>query len=131
MRRRIVGRARRPRGVRRKGFTLVELMVAVLMLTVAMLGLLSTSAAMTRMLGKSGQRALAASVAETRFEVLRSVDCTLVTNGSATARAGIGESWVVQPVARAVIISDTVRYLDRGVPRSHTFQSVIPCPSLP
>lgn len=117
-------------GSRRKGFTLIELMVAVLMLTVAMLGLLSTSAAITRMMGKSGRRSLAASVAESRFEKLRSGDCTLLSNGSATARAGIAESWGVQPVARAVIVSDTVRYLDRGVSTSHAFQTVIPCPAL-
>lgn len=116
---------------RREGFTLVELMVAVLMLTVAMLGLLSTSAAITRMMGKSGRRSLAASVAESRFERLRSVDCTLLSSGSATARGGIAESWGVQRVARAVIISDSVRYLDRGVSTSHAFQTVIPCPALP
>ena len=124
-------RRTRRRRFGRHGFTMVELMVAVLMLTVAMLGLLSTSAAITRMMGKSGRRALAASVAESRFEKLRSVDCTLLTNGSATARAGIDESWVVERRSRAVIVSDTVRYLDRGASRTHAFQSVIPCPSLP
>ncbi len=130
MNRRITRHAIRSSRARRGGFTLVELMVAVLMLTVAMLGLLSTSAAITRMMGKSGRRALAASVAESRFEKLRSVDCTLITSGSATARAGIEERWVIQRRPRAVIVSDSVRYLDRGVSRSHAFQSVIPCPSL-
>jgi prepilin-type N-terminal cleavage/methylation domain-containing protein len=115
----------------RRGFTLVELMVSVLMLTVAMLGLLSTSAAITRMMGKGSQRSLAAAVAESRFEKLRSGDCTLLSSGSATARGGIAESWGVQRVARAVIIGDSVRYLDHGITRSHAFQTVIPCPSLP
>jgi prepilin-type N-terminal cleavage/methylation domain-containing protein len=116
---------------RRDGFTLVELMVAVLVLSVGLLGLLSTSAVVARMVGKAGRQAVAASVAETRFEKLRSSDCSALAAGSASARAGIQESWRVQRVARAVIITDSVHYVDRGVSKSHVFQSVIPCPSLP
>lgn len=116
---------------RRDGFTLVELMVAVLVLTVGLFGLLSTSAVVARMVGKAGRQAVAVSVAETRFEKLRSADCTALAAGSGLARDGIQESWRVQRVARAVIITDSVSYVDRGVSRSHVFQSVIPCPSLP
>jgi prepilin-type N-terminal cleavage/methylation domain-containing protein len=117
-------------GCRRDGFTLVELMVSVLMLSVGLLGLLGTSAAVARMVGKAGRQTIAASVAESRFEKLRSSNCTLLSGGSYTARSGIQESWVVQRVARAVIITDSVRYVDRGIAKSHAFQSVVPCPSL-
>ena len=118
-------------GARRKGFTLVELMVSVMMISVGLLGLLSSSAAVAQMVGKSGRQSVAASVAETRFEKLRSSDCTLLSGGSGAPRLGVQEAWTVQRVSRAVIVTDSVRYDDRGTVRSHGFQSVIPCPSLP
>jgi prepilin-type N-terminal cleavage/methylation domain-containing protein len=118
-------------GARRQGFTLVELMVSVMMLSVGLLGLVSSSAAVAQMVGKAGRQSVASRVAETRFEKLRSSDCTAVTGGSDAARPGIQESWIVQRMPRAVIVTDSVRYSDRGVARSFAFQSVIPCPSLP
>jgi prepilin-type N-terminal cleavage/methylation domain-containing protein len=116
---------------RREGFTLVELMVAVLILGVGLLGLLSTSAIVARMVGKAGRQAVAVAVAETRFEKLRSSNCASLAAGSGATRDGIYESWRVQRVSRAVIVTDSVRYVDRGVSKAHVFQSVIPCPTLP
>jgi prepilin-type N-terminal cleavage/methylation domain-containing protein len=115
----------------RRGFTLVEVMVAVLILTVGLLGLVGTSAAVTRLVAKGGRQSLVASVARTRFEGLRSVDCTSLSNGWAVGYNGISESWSVRRVARAVIVVDSVRYQDRGLSRSQTFETVIPCPALP
>jgi prepilin-type N-terminal cleavage/methylation domain-containing protein len=117
--------------VSRRGFTLVEVMVSVLILTVGLLGLMSTSAAVTRLVAKGGRQALVASVARTRFEGLRSVDCTSLSNGWALGNSGISESWSVRRVSRAVIVIDSVRYQDRGVSRSQTFETVIPCSALP
>jgi prepilin-type N-terminal cleavage/methylation domain-containing protein len=79
-------------GGARRGFTLIELMVTVLLLGIGLAGLVATSGAVSRMMGGSNRAAVAATVAASRFETLRGVGCLSITAGSATTR-GITESW--------------------------------------
>lgn len=115
---------------RRDGFTLVELMVSIVVLTVGMLGMAGTTAVMTRQIGGGSQMALAASTAQTRFEILRSGSCTTATGGTASSR-GIAEVWTVTTLSRAVEVTDTVTFTTPRGSRSHAYRTMIPCPTLP
>ncbi len=114
----------------RRGFTLVELMVAIVLLSVGVLGLASTSVMVTRMVGNGARYTIVGHVAQARFEALRAVDCTTLAGGSATARGGIMEAWSVVQQPRAVVVTDSLSYTIRGVAKSQVYQSMIPCPSL-
>ncbi|HUF26332.1 MAG TPA: prepilin-type N-terminal cleavage/methylation domain-containing protein [Gemmatimonadaceae bacterium] len=114
----------------RRGFTLVELMVTIVLLTVGMLGMAGTTAMMTRQIGGGARMALAATAAQARFETLRSADCASLSAGSASAR-GITEVWTVTALPRAVQITDTVKFATTRGQRTHAYRSLIPCPDLP
>jgi len=72
-------RARR-RGER--GFTLVEVMIAVVVLTVGLLGLVTTAALVTRMIGRGERSSVAAAFAQQIMEEQRLTACAARANGS-------------------------------------------------
>jgi len=94
----------------RGGFTLVELMVAVLLLGVGLAGLIATSGAISRMMGGSIRESTASTIAASRFEKLRGSACASIVNGTATTY-GITESWKVTKVGRNYVITDSLSYV--------------------
>jgi len=90
---------------RERGFTLIEVMLAVVLLTIGVMALVGSSALVTRMIGKGKESTLAVQVATARFEKLRNIaasttpPCTAAAfaSGNAPAVAGVGvsETWVV------------------------------------
>lgn len=112
----------------RKGFTLVELMVAIMLLSVGMLALAGSSAMVVKQMGEAGTMTIAAAVAQTRVESLRSTPATCTTASTATATTrGVDESWTVTPMARSSQISVTVTYFTKRGNRSQTYLSMVPC----
>ena len=112
----------------RAGFTLVELMVAMLMFTVGLLALASTSAVVVSQMGDAGRMGVAASAAQTRIERLRSGGCTTAQTGTNAAR-GVSESWSVTPMTRSARIDVTITYNTRRGLRSQTYRSMMRCTS--
>jgi prepilin-type N-terminal cleavage/methylation domain-containing protein len=110
----------------RKGFSLIELMVAIMVLTVALLGLAATSAVATQMIGGGGRHTLAASVAQSRFELLRRGSCATLSGGSTDTR-GVIESWEIDSVRTSAFLTARVTYETRRGPRTQVFRSVRPC----
>jgi prepilin-type N-terminal cleavage/methylation domain-containing protein len=117
----------------RRGFTLVELMVAILLMAVGVLGLASTAVAVARLSGGAAQQTVAANVAATRFEQLRSASCSTIKAGSATTR-GVSERWVVTPVGTAAGVTtldvvDSVQFTARSgsAPVLQAYRSYVRC----
>jgi len=110
--------------------TLVELIVAMTILTVGLLAIVGVSASVARSLGESRSDNLAAVAAESRFEKVAGTQCsslTLNTVASATNR-NVTERWVVVDGGnntRQVI--DTVSWTTRRGTRRNVFQTLLPC----
>lgn len=68
----------------RRGFTIVEVLVAVMVLTVGLLALVTTAAMTTRMIGQGGRYTRASTLASQRFEILRSRTCTALADSTQT-----------------------------------------------
>ena len=81
-----------------RGFTLIELTVAVTIFTVGVLGMLKVTAGITRMLGMSDRVATASFYAQERLETLRATSCAALASGTET-RAGIYDlEWGVEQI---------------------------------
>jgi prepilin-type N-terminal cleavage/methylation domain-containing protein len=125
--------ARTQRRQARAGFTLVELMVAIMVMAVGVLGLAGTAVAVARLAGGATQQTIAANVAATRFEQLRSSPCGVITSGSATTR-GVSEKWAVTAAGTAFGVStfdivDTVWFTTRNgrTPMRQVYRSYVRC----
>ena len=86
---------------REKGFTLIEVLIAVTVLSVGVMALVGSSAMATRMIGRGRESTRVGQVATARSEWLRQVaastspPCGLLTNGTSTSD-GITEQWQIQ-----------------------------------
>ncbi len=79
------------------GFTLVEVIIAVMILTVGLLGLASTAGVVTRMIGQGQRYSEVAWMASQRFETLRSQTCASMSSGSAS-EGQFSSDWTVTPL---------------------------------
>ena len=126
----------RPR-VARPGFTIIEIMVAVMSLAVGVVAMASTAAVTGRQMNEGNTRNRAASVAQSRFELYAArgtaaTGCNNIVAVGASAsfdstRRGIRERWTVRRPADngTVVVADTLT-LPR-VSGAMTFESVIRC----
>jgi Tfp pilus assembly protein PilV len=74
------------------GFTIVEILIAIVVLTVGILGMVTTSALVTRMIARGQRTAVAAEFAAQRFERLRVTGCANQAGGVDTLMRG--SAWV-------------------------------------
>jgi prepilin-type N-terminal cleavage/methylation domain-containing protein len=75
-----------------RGFTIIEVIIAIIVLTAGILALGGTSALVTRMIARANRAALAASFASERMEVLRPQGCIARNNGTDTLYRG--SQWI-------------------------------------
>jgi prepilin-type N-terminal cleavage/methylation domain-containing protein len=119
-----------------EGFTLLEILVALVILSAGILGLAATATLASRLVGDASRLTIAGTVATARLEQLRSVPCATGVSGVAVTR-GIEERWTAtalgppgQPSALQVEVSVTygVRGFRSGDPaRTQRFTGAVPC----
>lgn len=114
----------------RRGFTIVESLIAVTVLTVGILGFVGTMAAATRMLSRGNRANRAAFYAQQRLEQARATPCQLLSNGSETKGNVFAISWQVGGTATAA--SRTVRVIAAypgalSRPRADTMETTVLC----
>jgi prepilin-type N-terminal cleavage/methylation domain-containing protein len=98
--------ARRP-AESRQGFTLVELIVALAVLSTGILALVATAALLVRQAGTSAAREHAVWLADARFERIAAAGCDAATGGSVRLGA-VEETWSVRRTGRALVVVDTL-----------------------
>jgi prepilin-type N-terminal cleavage/methylation domain-containing protein len=112
----------------RSGFTLPELMVAIMIITVGVLALASSSAGTLKQMRAGNTATLAAMAAQSRMETIRSMGCNSISSGSATTR-GMSEVWAVSSIsAKIYAVRETVTYTPRaGATSKVGVWAVVPC----
>jgi len=115
------------------GFTIVEVLIAVIILSVGVLALVGSGAAVTRMIGQGRRTTNVAQVALNRMETLRraagttSPTCTAVTSGTATT-SGVSEQWTVSGTGRSRTVRLLVTYRSRRQLKTDLHNTTIACP---
>jgi prepilin-type N-terminal cleavage/methylation domain-containing protein len=120
----------------RRAFTLLEVLVALVILGVGVLGLSGHAALVSRLVGDGARLTLAATIATTRLEQLRALPCASASSGAAITY-GIEEQWSVAPMsasgpATAFQVQLSVTYRLRAGGGGHTtrtqrFRGTVPC----
>jgi len=126
------GRARE--GGARAGFTLAEIIVAIVILTIGLLGMASTSGALSKQMAGARRQTVAATIVQSRFDSLTSVRCATLapmsgtsattTSGSST-RSGIVETWTVTDGDDVKDITVSIMFPGRTTPL--VYKSILPC----
>lgn len=110
----------------REGYTLVEVIVALMLFTVGALALMSTSTVLATQLGNDARRERAARIAADRLETLRA-GCRAAASGSEQV-SDVRSSWSVARVtANQVGIVEVVSYLAWRGSRTDTLRALVPC----
>ena len=125
---------RPPAGAPRAGFGLVELIVAIMILSIGVLGLASTAAYVTRQVNEGGQTTYAAARVQSLVDSLRGLStCDNLVNGSIAASADnkrIQQGWTVVPSAsgRSATFQINIRWTTpRGLSPLQQFTTTRPC----
>ena len=124
-------RAGRPLVRARRGMSLIELMVAVMVLSIALLGLAGMSGTVSRQLAGGSRQTAAAMVVQSRIDSLSSIaPCTAIvgenqTRTGTTVTRGVTERWRLIDGNNVIRMIDTVTF--RGRSRPLVYESLIPC----
>src|SRR5665213_3862181 len=92
----------------RSAFTLLELLVACIVLGTGVLALASTSVAVARLTGDAARAGLAAERAQARMEGMRASGCAATP--ATLLAGGITEWWAAAPSPAGQALSDSVQY---------------------
>lgn len=117
------------------GFTLIEVLVAVLVLGVGIVALVGVSAGVARMIGRGKIETRAALAASRRMETLRlagyatSPRCTDAgfASGGPALFGVMTESWLVPPTGRVRKVRVTVTYLTVRGTREAVLETAVTC----
>lgn len=114
----------------RRGMSLVELMVAVFVLSVGLLALAGVGATVGRQVNSAGLSTNASLIVQSRVDSLSSISCANLTALEGTTRTntpmnGITEEWLVTDGDNVKTVSVTVRL--RGHVNPIVYSTVIPC----
>jgi Tfp pilus assembly protein PilV len=119
----------RPSGASRlrRGTSLVEVLIAAVMMTVAVLGLLGSSTSISQQMGAGRRQMMAASIAQRRLDSLQSIPCSALSatpSGSGVSN-GIRESWTVtgSGATRQVVLQLVLPRLNTP----YTYTTLVPC----
>ncbi|HEV8234851.1 MAG TPA: prepilin-type N-terminal cleavage/methylation domain-containing protein [Gemmatimonadaceae bacterium] len=111
----------------RAGFTLAELLVALMVFSVGALAMTATAANVITLMTASKNRTQAADVAEARFEKMRAQACASHTSDS-TVTEGVAESWQTVSLARADDVTVRVRFMSNRRQNTRIYRSFLSCP---
>jgi prepilin-type N-terminal cleavage/methylation domain-containing protein len=117
------------------GFTLIEVLVAIVVLGIGIVALVGSSAMVTRMIGRGKVETLAAQAASRRVEILRlaanstTPRCTAAgfANGGPVTANGVTESWTVPGAGKVRSVQVNVTYRTVQGTRTSSLLTRIEC----
>ena len=124
-----IGRKASPRLRRRnmrRGFTLIEMIVAIMIFAVGVLSLTAGSTVVATMLAGAAQQTRVAGIVQSRFDKVRVNACNQLSSGSQGTR-GVLESWTVTNIPRGRQLTVAVQYYREHRLQPQPFQRSIPC----
>ena len=123
-------RAQRRRSARRarRGFTLIEMIIAIMVMSIGIMGLAGTASYVAMQMGGGNAQTVAAALATKVSDSLSARRCSALVSGSQTKR-GVSISWNVADSSRTRWVTEQVQYRPkRGPMKTLNYMTVIQCP---
>ena len=115
----------------RRGVTMIELMVALAIVSVGVFGLAGGATLVTRLMGGGTVQQRASLIANAHLEQFRSLSCASVAAGTDTVRSIIS-TWTTSDITvsstrRGMSINLTVQYPTTKGMRTQAYRTILPC----
>src|SRR4051794_32627122 len=112
----------------RRGVTLIEMIIAIIVMSIGIMGLAGTATYVATQMGGGGAQTVAAAMASRVSDSLAARRCAALVDGSQTRR-GVTMSWVVSDSSRTKWVTSQVQYRPkRGATKTLNYVTVIQCP---
>lgn len=114
----------------RRGVTLIELLIAMSILSIGLMAIAGVSGSITRSLGESRNETLAATAAMARFEMIAGLQCSALTLNTTTEviSRNVKERYRITDEGNNTRrIVDTVSWVTRRGTRVAAFTTLLPC----
>jgi prepilin-type N-terminal cleavage/methylation domain-containing protein len=123
----IAHRTARPRRARR-GFTLIEMIIAIIVMSIGIMGLAGTASFVATQMGGGNAQTIAAAMVNKVSDSLAARRCSSLVSGSQTRR-GVRVAWEVSDSSRTKWVTQQVQYTPkRGAVKTINYVTVIQCP---
>lgn len=120
-------RRRRRRSRVRGGFTLIEMIIAIIVMAIGVMGLAGTASYVAIQMGGANVQTIAATLATQVSDSLSARKCSSLVSGTKTKR-GITVSWAVADSSRTRWVTEQVQYKTKRGPRTLNYVTVVQCP---
>lgn len=114
--------------MRVRGFTLVESVVAVVVLAVGVLAVVASTVPLARLVRRGGAQAASAAAAGAEIESLRAAGCAAPAAGAATSGGHYRLNWFVAPGGRLRSVTVMTTYAWGPGAHSDVYETAIACP---
>jgi type IV pilus assembly protein PilV len=113
----------------RAGITIIEVIVAILILTFGLLGMAGFSMTLTKQFKSSSRQETAALLVQSRIDSVASIRCQALapsgTQSGTYTMLGVTEKWYIADGNDIKVLTDTVTFSPRTKPL--VYRSIIPC----
>ena len=114
--------------VARDGLTLIEVMIAIIVMAVGIMGLAGTASYVTQQMGGGNMQTIAAAMSTKISDSLSARRCSALVGGTQTSR-GVTVRWTVEDSTRTRWVRQSVQYKPtRGSVKTVNYVVVVQCP---
>ena len=110
-----------------RGFSLAEVMIAMVILSVGVLGVAASSGYITKMTAEGGRQGGAAAVAESRIEQITGTPCANLGTGGSATTGKYTESWRIVTSGLLKTIYVSISYPAGRTTRTSSYVAYMSC----
>ena len=119
-------RRRRPRRARH-GFTVIEMIIAIMVMSIGIMGLAGTARYVAMQMGNGRSQTIAATFATKVADSLSARRCSSIVGGTQTKR-GVTITWTVADSTKTKWVTESVQYRTKSGAKTVNYLTVIQCP---
>jgi len=111
----------------RRGFTVIEMIIAIIVMAIGVMGLAGTARYVAMQMGNGRSQTIAATFATKVADSLSARRCSSIVGGTQTKR-GVTITWTVADSTKTKWVTESVQYRTKSGAKTVNYLTVIQCP---